>query len=222
MSRARKVSVGVLAVIAASLVAGFAVFAAAVFTYDPHAPVSGDAVVVLTGGDLRVREGLRLFAAGAGRRILISGVNQSTTRKDLARHTDVIPLLFDCCVDVGQQALDTAGNAAETRAWLEPWGFQRLIVVTSNYHMPRSLLAFHRLLPGIELVPHAVVPSHYQPAEVWRHPGAIKLLVVEYLKSIPAAARLVISRATGLGAPTALPRATVREVSLQQGNFGGP
>ena len=221
MSRARKVSLGVLGAMAAGLLAGFAAFAGLVFTYDPSAPATGDAIVVLTGGDLRVREGLRLFAAGAGRRILISGVNQSTTRKDLARHTDVVPLLFDCCVDLGQRALDTSGNAAETRAWLEPWGFRRLIIVTSNYHMPRSLLSFHRLLPGVELVPHAVVPSHYQPAEVWHHPGAIKLLIVEYLKSIPAAAKLIVSRTIGLGAPTALPAPPVREVSLQQAPWSG-
>jgi uncharacterized SAM-binding protein YcdF (DUF218 family) len=177
---------------------GFLWFAAVVMSYGPNAPAAGDAVVVLTGGELRVREGLRLFAAGAGRRILISGVHRSTSKDDLRRQAGVTPILFDCCVDVGHVALDTVGNAAETRAWLQTWGFRRLVVVTSNYHMPRSLMELGRALPGIELVPHVVVSRHYQPGEWWRHPGAIKLVATEYLKFLSASGKWVLARARAM------------------------
>ena len=162
--------------------------------FEEHAPAHGDAVVVLTGGELRVREGLKIFADGAGRRILISGAHRATSKDDLRRLSGVSPILFECCVDVGYAAADTFGNAAETRAWLETWRFRRLIVVTSNYHMPRSLMELGRALPGVELVPHAVVSHNYRSNEWWRHPGAIKLVAREYVKFLPAAGRWVASR----------------------------
>lgn len=196
-----------LGVLGAALGFGFAVFVTAVFTYDPQALARGDAVVVLTGGELRVREGLRLFAMGAGHRLLISGVNPSTTRHDLWRLSGVAESQFDCCVDVDQRARDTAGNADETRAWVMSRGFQRLVIVTSNYHMPRSLLMLRLALPGIELVPHAVVAQPYQFGEWWRHPSAVKRVALEYLKLLPAAARLALSREGFQRMPPALPHA---------------
>ena len=168
-----------------------------ILQFDAPAPVMGDAIVVLTGGELRVREGLKLFAEGAGRRILISGVNPATSKEELRRLSGVTPLLFDCCVDIGYVARDTIGNAEDTRTWLRIWDLHRLILVTSNYHMPRSLAEFRRALPGVEIVPHALRSRHYQASEWWRHPGALKLVVTEYLKFLPAAVRLAVNRSRG-------------------------
>ena len=198
-------SVVTLGAMCIAFLAGFAVFVGTILRYDTRAPVSGDAVVVLTGGELRVREGFRLFTGGAGRRILISGVNRATTKTELQRLSGVTPILFDCCVDVDYAARDTVGNATGTRAWLQAWGFHRLVVVTSNYHMPRSLMELARALPGVELVPHAVVSNHYQPGQWWRHPGAVKLVLTEYVKSWPSAGRWLVSRLRGEPAPTLLP-----------------
>jgi uncharacterized SAM-binding protein YcdF (DUF218 family) len=221
VSRALKRAVGVLGGAGLVFVAGFCAFSFAMMQYDQSAPASGDAVVVLTGGELRVREGLRVFAGGAGRRILISGVNRATSRDDLRRRSGVDSILFDCCVDVGYLALDTFGNAAETRAWLHTWGFNRLVVVTSNYHMARSLMELGRALPHVELVPHAVVSKNYQGVEWWKHPGAIKLVATEYVKFLPAAARWVVSRVVAGASTHWLPPARDREVQAKPRQLSG-
>ncbi len=179
---------GAMLVVAGGFVA-FAITMAGFEKPTPPVPAKGDAIVVLTGGELRVREGFRLFAGGAGRRLLISGVNRATSKDELRRLSQVEPMLFDCCVDVGYLALDTTGNATETRAWLKTWGFHRLIVVTSNYHMARSLMEIGRALPAVELVPHAVVSKHYQSDEWWKHPSAVKRVGIEYAKFLRSAAR---------------------------------
>ena len=189
MSRALKLSLVTAGAAGVAFLVGFGVFATAILHYDKGMPTAGDAVVVLTGGELRVREGFRLFTAGAGRRILISGVNRATSKLELQRRSGVTPILFNCCVDVDYAAKDTVGNAAETRAWLQTWGFRRLVVVTSNYHMPRSLLELKRTLPGVELVPYAVVSSNYQADQWWRKPAAVKLVMTEYIKFWPSAVR---------------------------------
>ena len=199
---------------------GFAAFAVTMQRFESAAPVQGDAVVVLTGGELRVREGFRLFSGGAGRRLLISGVNRATSKDDLRRLSGVQSILFDCCVDVGYLALDTAGNAAETHAWLRTWGFRRLVVVTSNYHMARSLMELGRALPQVDLVPHAVVSRHYQGDEWWKHPSAIKRVLTEYVKFLPAAARWSMSRALLLR-DMPLPSGRDREVQATSRQLSG-
>ena len=78
---------------------------------------AADGIVVLTGGEHRLSEAARLLAEGRGKRLLISGANRMATREDLHRKSGLAPALFDCCVDIGYDALTTSGNAQETKAW---------------------------------------------------------------------------------------------------------
>jgi uncharacterized SAM-binding protein YcdF (DUF218 family) len=154
---------------------------------DPTAPTDG--IVVLTGGEHRVLEGLQLFERSRARRILISGVHPQTTREDIKRRAKIPQALFSCCVDVGYKALDTSGNAIETADWAAAWGFKRIMVVTSNYHMPRGLLELSRALPGTELVPHPVRSSTYGSGHWWTSASAIRIVTIEYVKSLPVMAK---------------------------------
>ena len=95
--------------------------------------------MVLTGGTSRVTDALELLAAGRGKRLLITGVNPGTTTGDIARQTVDYGRLLNCCVDLDYSALNTLGNAVETRRWAIDHDFKSLIVVTSTYHMPRAL-----------------------------------------------------------------------------------
>jgi uncharacterized SAM-binding protein YcdF (DUF218 family) len=205
LPRTVKILAGLFAAATFGLLAGLMLFAASVAHYTPRiadtAVVPVDAIVVLTGGEHRVREGLRLFTEGHARRILISGVNRSTTRDDLRRMAGLPPIVFDCCIDVGYEALDTAGNADEARAWAAAWGFQRLIVVTSNYHMPRSLAEFARAMPRVAFVPHPVISTRYHAESWWLYPNAARIVVSEYLKFIVTTARFAATRVAGHGAP---------------------
>jgi uncharacterized SAM-binding protein YcdF (DUF218 family) len=183
-----------VAAAAFALLAGLVIFAASVARFAPSHAVADpvavtDGIVVLTGGEHRVIEGLKLFERTRARRILISGVHHLTTREDLKRRATVPQALFACCVDVGYKALDTSGNADETAAWADAWGFRRIAVVTSNYHMPRGLLELSRALPGVELVPHPVLSSTYGTGPWWTNASAIRIVTVEYLKWLPAMGR---------------------------------
>ena len=174
----------------ALLVFGFALFATNVMRDTPVTEGSADGIVVLTGGDFRIQEGGRLLMQGRAHRMLISGVNATTSRDDLIKLSGLDAAKFDCCVDIGYAAQDTAGNADETRTWAHERKLSRLIVVTSNYHMPRSLTELALALPETELLPDAVVPRKFRNRAWWLHPGAARLLLSEYVKFLPVAARL--------------------------------
>lgn len=157
-----------------------------------------DAIVVPTGGSERLEEGLRLLIHGAAGKLFVSGVNADTRIADLIarlpREAEKPSLaMIACCVVLGHAADSTLGNAAETAAWMKAQGFHSLRLVTADYHMPRSLLEFHRAMPGIEIVMHPVFPNQLNRDGWWRSPGTANLLIGEYNKYLVAMARAAIA-----------------------------
>jgi uncharacterized SAM-binding protein YcdF (DUF218 family) len=187
----------------ASFVFGFMMFAIAVtrgVAASEQADLSNslggrlaDGIVVLTGGEKRIVEAVRLLDNGSADRLLITGVNRKTSRDDVRRLVAASSprrsRAFDCCIDIGYDALDTIGNADEARTWAKERHFNSLIVVTASNHMPRSLAELRLKLPSIQLIPHPVVPNRLRASPWWLHPEVARELALEYLKFLPAAAR---------------------------------
>lgn len=171
---------------AAVFVLGFVGFAVTVSLSEVPANPRADAIVALTGGRDRVVEAVDLLAEGRGRRLLISGVHPQTRAADIQKLTEGDRTVFDCCVDLGRMAQSTAGNASEAAEWVREHGYTSLIVVTSAYHMPRSLLELDRALPSVRIVPYAVSRPDLNLETWYLHPATAKLLFGEYLKYIVA------------------------------------
>lgn len=156
---------------------------------------NADGIVVLTGGASRIADAIELLAAGRGKRLLISGVNRTTTSGEIARLTPAFERYFDCCIDLDRSAVNTVGNAVETRRWAKDQGFRSLIVVTSSYHMPRSMAELSRQLPDVRLIAFPVVTDKLRPETMWTSPPALRLLVSEYVKYVLAQVRMRIEPA---------------------------
>ena len=149
-----------------------------------------DGIVVLTGSAFRISDALELLAAGHGRRMLITGVYPATRLSEIAALTPQYEKWFACCVDLDRIALDTVGNAIETRRWATDQRAKSLIVVTSDFHMPRALAEIAHQLPGVTLVPFPVVSDRVRTETWWSNPGTARLLFFEYLKYIAALTRM--------------------------------
>ncbi len=124
-----------------------------------------DAIVVLTGGPDRIETGISLLEAGITKRMMISGVHKDVLPTELSVLTGARSALFDCCIELGYSASDTIGNAQETKAWVTDNQFKHIVVVTSDYHMQRSLILFKQQMPNITLVA-APVPSDTPPLKL--------------------------------------------------------
>lgn len=194
MSSLRRVIVVWAGATLSLLILGFVLFASVVTRLpadnNPHA----DGIVVLTGEGRRIAEGARLLDEGRAQRMLISGVFRRTGKKALLEISGLAEDKFDCCVDVGYAALDTAGNANETRAWATSHGYDSLIVVTASYHMPRSLAELALALPAARLIPHPVMPNNFPPTRWWLHASVTRTLISEYFKFLPTAAHLTMAK----------------------------
>jgi uncharacterized SAM-binding protein YcdF (DUF218 family) len=178
---------------------GFLAFAAAIppTVRNPDQPV--DAIVVLTGGDVRLAEGFALLDKGLAKKMLISGVSNGVDMPALLQTLNGTPqptqAVLDCCVTLGYDARSTEGNARESLRWLGENSFTTIRLVTANYHMNRSLLEFRRVMPQITIIANPVFPKQMQDPYWFAHPGTVFLLFNEYHKYLAAAARAKIADA---------------------------
>lgn len=167
---------------------GLAIFYQNIASLEPPDSPRADAIVVLTGGYQRIDRAVELLQNGAGQRLLISGVNPATTGKHIKVLTRSPDDLFACCVDIGHDALDTTGNATETARWIRGRGYKSIILVTNNYHMPRSMAELERTDHGTRFIAYPV-PTDVSPSELVRNPLLIRTIAAEYVKFL-----LVVSR----------------------------
>ncbi len=151
---------------------------------------NADGIVVLTGGSSRVSDAMELLAGGYGKRLLISGVHPTNGASDISRSLPDSQGLLGCCVDLDRSAVNTRSNAVETRRWAHERGFKSLIVVTSNYHMPRAIVELSHEMPEIELIPFAVIGDKWRDEPWWTSGTTLRLLLSEYAKYVAAELRV--------------------------------
>jgi uncharacterized SAM-binding protein YcdF (DUF218 family) len=169
---------------------GFIVFANGIDRDQSEPQQTADGIAVLTGGVSRIDRAMALLAAGKAKRVLITGVNRTTTVDELKQLASRGDQYFTCCVDIDKEARNTIDNATETSEWVALHHYRSIIVVTSNYHMPRALAELARVMPGVALIPYSVVDNNVHLDRWWAYPGTTRLLLSEYQKYLPALARL--------------------------------
>ncbi|MEQ9488907.1 MAG: YdcF family protein [Alphaproteobacteria bacterium] len=170
---------------------GFVIFAVSLPTDIESPERKTDAIAVLTGGSLRLESGLQLLEEERARKLFVSGVHRGIDVEELLRVSLQNPSRADCCIVLGYEADDTAGNAQETAEWMKKEGYRSLRLVTAAYHMPRSLVEFQAAMPDVEIIAHPVFPDHVKSSSWYRYPGTALLLAGEYTKTLLAFIRNV-------------------------------
>jgi uncharacterized SAM-binding protein YcdF (DUF218 family) len=187
----RPIALGFMMAAIGLMLAGFVHFIGEIGRLSTQAPIrQADGIVVLTGGKARVGTALQLLAEGSGKRLLISGVHPDSSLESIRRAVSGSKDLFGCCIDIDKNALDTVGNAEEAAMWAKAKGFRSLIIVTSDYHMPRSMIEFRRKLPDVSLSAFEVQSNPPVTAAAIADPASLRILVPEYLKYVVSRLRL--------------------------------
>jgi uncharacterized SAM-binding protein YcdF (DUF218 family) len=164
---------------------------------DKPNPANGDAskadvVVVLTGSTDRLTQGFELLAEGRAQRLFISGVYRGIDVQQILRALRRSPNEAQNPIVLGYGADDTVGNAQETAVWMAKEGLTSLILVTSNFHMPRALVEFRAAMPQVTIVPHATASASFRIDDWWWWPGTLRLIASEWTKYIAAKTTLTL------------------------------
>ena len=178
------------AVGAVLLGAGFCWFVLKVPAEEVTLDRKADGIVVLTGAAARIPDAIELLAAERGKRLLITGVHRATSAREIARLTPLYSKFFSCCIDLDRSALNTFGNAIEAKRWAREHNFNSLIVVTSNWHMPRAMAEFAYQLPDVALISYPVISPKVKDEPWWSNLDTARMLFAEYLKYLVALTRM--------------------------------
>jgi uncharacterized SAM-binding protein YcdF (DUF218 family) len=149
------------------------------FSYSTR-DMNSDAIVVLAGGKGRVDEGVRLYRTGRGERLFLIGVDPAVRKADLfvekpgERSGEQVYL--------EKASRNTLENAIFAREMLLSHNVRSIMLLTSRYHMKRSLLIFRSILPkDIAIYPYPVSVKNGTDSW-WSHGGSLRLLFSEFYK----------------------------------------
>lgn len=158
---------------------GFGLFILYVFSFQFSEPPAVQGIVAWTGGEYRIQTALKLLEQDPETRLLISGVNKNVA--PISFLGNINPETRQR-IDLGYQATTTQENAHETATWVYQNHFKSVMLVTSFYHIPRSLLEFKHALPTTTVYPYPIWPKDFTESVSWIHTRSAFHLFVEYHK----------------------------------------
>lgn len=132
--------------------------------------LSLDCAIVLTGGANRVRTGLDLLSRKQIKKLVVSGVYENATLREIFPLWPVYGELDEKDVVLERRSLTTFGNAQQTVPIVEALNCREVAVVTSNLHMYRAFKTFQASYPEtILLKAYSVNPGRSESGlvEIW-------------------------------------------------------
>ncbi|GAB4229864.1 MAG: hypothetical protein OHK0028_04050 [Deltaproteobacteria bacterium] len=112
----------------------------------PHG--AADAIFVLTGDEGRIAEGYRAWAGGRARELYILGAGHNVPLSRILPGAGALPDAARSRIHVEGWSENTLENAFSAKSAVGDGNYSSVILVTSDYHVPRAALSFRKVLPG--------------------------------------------------------------------------
>lgn len=165
--------------IAFSWFIGLLIFTTCIDNYDKNNEKT-DAIVVLTGGKNRIKEAKKLFNEDFADKMFISGVSKEVSLDDIIKPEEV-KIIYKNKIEIGQEAKNTVENAIEINEWILKNDIKSIRLVTSNYHMPRSLEEIKSKNDDVKIIIHPVFTDNLSK-HWWSSRKTFRFIASEYNK----------------------------------------
>ena len=156
MDRLKKYLLAAGAVFLCGWIFLFLIFLGKTFSYrnlvtlDPQCAYD---VVILTGGRYRISTAIKFINKNNIQSIFISGVYPKTHQHHLFPRDK---FLKNVPIILGKKARNTHENALEISEWRQQENVQEILLITSDYHMIRSLMEIKKANSDLRIIPYAL------------------------------------------------------------------
>ena len=154
-------------------------------------------VVILTGGTNRIKEGFEVIykldkKSITNLKVLVSGTGKGFSKLSLQEKLNpgFDLRLIECCVELDSVSQNTYSNAIETSKWVSKNNIEEILLITSNYHIPRSILEFQNKMPNLKILYYPIIPKKHQINKWLKSFETFSLIFIEYCKYIIANVRI--------------------------------
>ena len=148
----RKLALYIFTLITLFLIYGFVFFLNNIEYNQVNFDNQTDGIAVLTGGKGRINLGLELFNKSKNLRLIISGVDKKVSDKSIIPND--LKNKFNITIDKDSES--TYQNAKIINKWTSKYKLQNITIITSYYHMPRSMMLMQSLMPTINFYAYPV------------------------------------------------------------------
>ena len=148
----RKLALYISSLIILFLIYGFVIFLKKIQYNQVNFNYQTDGIAVLTGGKGRINLGLELFNKNKNLRLIISGVDKKVSDKSIIPND----LKNKSSITIDKESESTYQNAKIINKWTSKYKLQNVTIITSYYHMPRSMMLMQSLTPTINFYAYPV------------------------------------------------------------------
>ena len=161
-----------------SFIFGFIKFFSLIKNFKTSENVNIQGIAVLTGGKGRISEAIKVFRENPLSYLLISGVDKNIDIEEIIPNE----FLINPRVSIDKNSETTLDNADEIVKWSQKNSIKNIIIVTSDYHLPRSMLILANRGNDLTFYPHPVASSIYLEKNLFKDTKILKFLLEEYFK----------------------------------------
>ena len=148
----RKLALYIFSLIILFLIYGFVIFLKKIQYNQVNFNYQTDGIAVLTGGKGRISLGLELFNKNNNLKLIISGVDKKVSDKSIIPND----LKNKSNITIDKDSESTYQNAKIINKWASKYKLQNITIITSYYHMPRSMILMQSLTPNINFYAYPV------------------------------------------------------------------
>ena len=160
------------------LIYGFLIFLKKIHYTQISFNYKTDGIAVLTGGKGRINLGLDLFNKNRNLRLIISGVDKKVSDRSIIPNN----LINKFNITIDKDSETTYDNAKVINNWTSKHKLQNVAIITSYYHMPRSMMLIRSLTPTINFYAYPVEKKTFKNISFIENISYYFFLTEEYIK----------------------------------------
>lgn len=138
-----------------------------------------DAIVVFSGAPERITAASYLINSQIAPSIFFAGQDNTKELESL-----ILKSKLSCCIQYESSTKNTVEDAKVIGDWVKAKSLHSLVLVTTDYHVPRAMIELRRELPNARIRPFGVTTSEFNLGMVWHRSDMARIFLSQFIKFV--------------------------------------